>query len=227
MVDRLIIDHRKPRQRDADVSQIEGRNVETGQWAGERVRKLQASEPFAAGAAGVACMHVVRCALCHLCCRNGLGKGGHRHSHARLAGRPREREYRAWKAMPGPGPDWQREVHGTCMAYLAGVPCPSRLRCPWLGNEVSACKPAQPVPSLMLSQTSGTLYAQLCSVLCMSCEPPSCAVVPGPQPASRPAMRGRHGLSLRGRHREGGRGAWKFVSMHPWAWADADPQLQG
>lgn len=162
---------------------------------------------------GVACMHVVRCALCHLCCEKlDSGGGGHRHSHARLAGRPRERQYRAWRAMPEPRGDWQRQARGTCI----GVPrrCPW---CPWLGNEVPDCKPARP---------------------CIAPPPPAellcccAAVVPGPQlagrsasqQASRPAMRDGHGLSLL---REGGRGAWKFVSMHPWAWADADPQLQG
>lgn len=114
---------------------------------------------------GVACMHVVRCALCHLCCEKlDSGGGRHRHSHARLAGRPRERQYRAWKAMPGPRGDWQRQASGTCMAYLAGA-------LGALGWE-TRCQPASlPRP-------------------CMpSCELLSCcaAVVPGPQLAGRSA----------------------------------------
>lgn len=185
---------------------MRGRNGETGQWAGE-----QASEPVLLGVCLVlhACMScAVRCAIC-------AARSWTREGEDIVTLTP--------DLQDGPGSD--NTVHGgpcqdpevigrgrhavPVLAYLAGA-------LGALGWE-TRCQPAS-----------------LPDFVCPSCELLCCctAVVPGPQlagrsasqQASRPAMRDGHGLSLL---REGGRGAWKFVSMHPWAWADADPQLQG
>lgn len=123
-------------------------------------------------------MHACRalCAVPFVLREVGLGRGGHRHSHARLAGRPRERQYRAWRAMPAPPDDWQRQARGTCI----GVPrrCPW---CPWLGNEVPACKPASlPRPCM----------PSCCELLCCCCAwPPARKQVS--KPASQPAGHAR------------------------------------
>lgn len=157
------------RQRGCGQGETEGRDGDTGQWAGGPVLLVLH-----------ACMHVVRCARCAVA-----------------------------------------------------------LVCPWCALVRRGLGPGEGRASSLSRQTCRT--AQGATIPCMGgpCQRPAVIgrggyAVPGwetrCQPASLPAwapssaaQRTSQAPGNRGR----GRGAWKFVSMHPRAWADADPQLQG